>query len=305
MVHYQLRNAYRGLHSGAALTGLALTAFLVGAVLPARGASKSVDLNADGTAESTVALSVISTSPVKIQNKITNRDIGQAFTFRWPSAGPGGFSSSLGAPPSGSTGVGTIWTWQTSQSVYSFTGSTCDNDACFTRTIPADNLLRPGGGVPGRSLTTSGVTLSNASLSSSLLTFFSPPAVLFEFTSKIDELAPGVFRYTTLVDNHTSAPITINSAPQPLGCNSYCGYNGREGSEVCDGSDLGGQSCASLGGTGGTLGCQADCRHFDISQCTGICGNGVREASELCDGSDLGGNNCGTVGGDGSGTEVF
>src|SRR5213593_2396809 len=93
-------------------------------------ASVNVDLNADGTAESPVSLTVVSTFPTKIQNKITNKAIGQAFTFLWPSAGPGGFTSQLA--PGSSTGVGAIWTWQTSQQVYSFTGNQCANDICLT-----------------------------------------------------------------------------------------------------------------------------------------------------------------------------
>src|SRR5262245_47547500 len=89
---------------------------------PARGAAKDVDLNADGTVESSVSLTVVTTSPVKVQNKITNKAAGQTFRFTWPSAGPGGFSSSLAA---GSTaGVGAIWTWQTTRQVYSYTGAT-------------------------------------------------------------------------------------------------------------------------------------------------------------------------------------
>src|SRR6476659_8882186 len=80
---------------------------------PAAAASKNVDLNGDGTAESPVSLTVVTTYPVKIQNKITNKAVGQGFTFGWPSAGPGGFSSRLAAGTS--TGVGAIWTWETTQ----------------------------------------------------------------------------------------------------------------------------------------------------------------------------------------------
>src|SRR6186997_938514 len=125
----------RGFLADSVLTLAALTAVLVTA--PARAAAKDVDLNADGTPESTVSLTVVTTSPVKVQNKVTNKAPGTTFRFTWPSAGPGGFSSSLAA---GSlAGVGAIWTWQTTRQVYSYTGATCTNDICLNRTTPADN----------------------------------------------------------------------------------------------------------------------------------------------------------------------
>ena len=43
--------------------------------------------------------------------------------------------------------------------------------------------------------------------------------------------------------------------------------------EQCDGSDLGGATCASLGFTGGTLSCNTNCV-FDTSGCTGGGGGG-------------------------------
>ncbi len=70
-----------------------------------------------------------------------------------------------------------------------------------------------------------------------------------------------------------------------------CGNGLREGSEECDGSDLAGATCHSIGaGSQGTLRCRPDCR-FDASQCH-TCGNGLREGSEECDGSDLGDLGC-------------
>ena len=47
---------------------------------------------------------------------------------------------------------------------------------------------------------------------------------------------------------------------------SVCGNNVKEGGEQCDGSDLGGASCQSLGYSGGTLRCRPDCT-FDTSGC--------------------------------------
>jgi len=47
---------------------------------------------------------------------------------------------------------------------------------------------------------------------------------------------------------------------------SVCGNNIKESGEQCDGSDLGGASCQSLGYSGGTLSCRPDCT-FDTSGC--------------------------------------
>jgi hypothetical protein len=46
-----------------------------------------------------------------------------------------------------------------------------------------------------------------------------------------------------------------------------CGNNIKEINEECDGPDLGGQTCASLGYSGGTLSCNANCT-FNTSGCT-------------------------------------
>lgn len=70
------------------------------------------------------------------------------------------------------------------------------------------------------------------------------------------------------------------------GCGSTCGDGVIEGSEVCDGANLGGATCGSEGCTGGgTLACLADCSGFDDSACFGcpVCDNdGVCESGEDC-----------------------
>ena len=52
------------------------------------------------------------------------------------------------------------------------------------------------------------------------------------------------------------------------GGGAVCGNNLLEGGEVCDGTDLGGQTCVGLGFTGGTLACNGTCSAFDTSACT-------------------------------------
>src|SRR5439155_789732 len=75
------------------------------------------------------------------------------------------------------------------------------------------------------------------------------------------------------------APGIVCSAPD-----STCGSGRRDGIEDCDGPDLGGASCASLGFLGGTLACDRSC-HVDTSGClTDLCGDGVRDGIESCDG---------------------
>ncbi|MCX4246316.1 lamin tail domain-containing protein [Paraliomyxa miuraensis] len=75
-----------------------------------------------------------------------------------------------------------------------------------------------------------------------------------------------------------------------------CGNDDQDPGEQCDGTDLAGYNCVTLGMgfTGGELACAADCT-FDTSACL-ACGNDMIDAGEDCDGADLGGNDCASVG---------
>ena len=76
-----------------------------------------------------------------------------------------------------------------------------------------------------------------------------------------------------------------------------CGNNVIEPGEFCDGTDLAGRDCESLGYSGGTLACSGDCSAYDISGCTvDTCGNGVIDEGELCDGPELQGQTCESIG---------
>ncbi len=194
-------------------------------------ASKSINLDgrsANGS-ESTVALNIIPpTFPATVENKITNRAVGDSYTFNWVSAGPGGFSSRLGT---GTTaGVGAKWVWQTAQALYSFTGNSCANDLCFTRVAGPDPVSNtPAWAVPGRTLVQSNVTVSSASLTSSLITFFSPDQLLVTATSSVIPLASGQLAYSTTLANNTSSAVTVEVPPGPLGCCEYSGQLNCEG----------------------------------------------------------------------------
>lgn len=52
--------------------------------------------------------------------------------------------------------------------------------------------------------------------------------------------------------------------------------------EECDGQNLNGNSCQSMGFMGGTLTCSENCT-YDLSGCTTVCGNSIREVGETCD----------------------
>jgi hypothetical protein len=77
------------------------------------------------------------------------------------------------------------------------------------------------------------------------------------------------------------------------GCTN-CGNGTIDSGEQCDGSNLGGNNCTTIGMgfAGGTLACD-DCA-FDVTQCH-FCGNGAVDVGEQCDGDDLDGNDCTTV----------
>lgn len=72
-----------------------------------------------------------------------------------------------------------------------------------------------------------------------------------------------------------------------------CGNGAVEPGEQCDGQDLDGASCTSLGLGAGELSCGSGCA-YDISGCSTPpeCGNGAIEFSEVCDGQALDGQTC-------------
>jgi len=87
-----------------------------------------------------------------------------------------------------------------------------------------------------------------------------------------------------------------------------CGDGIINGNDQCDGDNLGGESCASLGEGTGTLGCDPVTCTFDVSMCmhetptggTGgwpgsICGDGIIGGHEQCDGLNLGGETCASL----------
>jgi hypothetical protein len=77
---------------------------------------------------------------------------------------------------------------------------------------------------------------------------------------------------------------------------AVCGNGVLEPGELCDGDELGGQTCEDLGFVGGELSCSDQCT-IDATGCSEqLCGNNIIEGDEECDGSDLGGLNCTDLG---------
>ncbi len=102
-------------------------------------------------------------------------------------------------------------------------------------------------------------------------------------------------------------------SPDGGGSSGVCGNGVVEHGEECDGTDLAGATCGSLGFTGGVLTCSEQCQ-LNTSMCmsdgsgtnsstnsgnssTGaVCGNGVVEQGEECDGTVFGGATCESLG---------
>lgn len=116
----------------------------------------------------------------------------------------------------------------------------------------------------------------------------------------------------TNLDGNTCASIGQGFTGGTLACNGTCdgwdtssctlppcGDNNIEGLELCDGTNLNGNSCTSVPGgfVSGTLACNATCNGWNTSACNlPACGDGSKNGSELCDGTDLDGYTCVSIG---------
>lgn len=94
---------------------------------------------------------------------------------------------------------------------------------------------------------------------------------------------------STAVDPDTSTSSTTVDPDSSTGTPDDCGNGSIDGTEVCDGDELAGESCMTQGFDEGTLGCRADCSDFDRNGCISfVCGNDVLDPGETCDGTDAG-----------------
>lgn len=74
----------------------------------------------------------------------------------------------------------------------------------------------------------------------------------------------------------TACQLDASGCSTPPPATPVCGNGKVEGNEQCDGSDLGGKTCSSIGYAGGTLGCDASCK-FNTISCSFFCQTGNKD----------------------------
>ena len=280
-----------------------------------RPASATDQIDLDGNpangAESKIVTRVLQSYPVKIENVITNNAIGKSFVFDWDGAGPGGFDSFVTPGPD----VGTKWEWTTISQVYSILSPVIFR--LSSRGIPVVGTspggIRGGDGtsggtfmVAGKSISPTQVTVSSASLTSSLITFFSPEKTVATCGGTY---APGRFEQTITNETGGTFDVTVEQpdcCPEAQmticddGCQFYltdrhnCGGCGVECAfdEFCSegacepicppGQSLCGETCVDLTSDPGNCGaCAAACD--PLYRCTaGACEPDCPPGHTLC-----------------------
>ena len=73
---------------------------------------------------------------------------------------------------------------------------------------------------------------------------------------------------------------------------AVCGNGVRDGSDQCDGSDLGTGTCVNQGYASGTLACTGSCIYNFAGCVASVCGNDVLETGEVCDTTKFGADTC-------------
>lgn len=69
-------------------------------------------------------------------------------------------------------------------------------------------------------------------------------------------------------DNDKTCDVGEDAVSCPGDCPlEICNNNKKEGTEICDGTDLNQKTCVTEQKSGGTLKCNADCKSFDVSGC--------------------------------------
>jgi len=97
-----------------------------------------------------------------------------------------------------------------------------------------------------------------------------PQAGTWTLEVRAAEVNQDAYLSTPAADAVFSLVATVGGVAAP----AVCGNGLREGSEQCDGPDLGGQTCQSRGFSGGTLACNGDCT-FNTAGCSVCLGLGA------------------------------
>jgi hypothetical protein len=160
-----------------------------------------------------------------------------------------------------------------------FVTSACTNNPPSDTTPPTISVSAPSTGTTGTALTLSASASDNVGVAGVQFRVnganqgsedtTSPYSVSYTPTSAGTFTITAVAR-DTAGNTTTSNSVTITVSGTPP--TQTCGNNIREGTEVCDGTQLNGQSCTTQGYTGGTLSCNASCTAFVTSACTNTTG---------------------------------
>lgn len=87
--------------------------------------------------------------------------------------------------------------------------------------------------------------------------------VSFNVSGSIPKEEGNLFLYVESKEGYVRIGSNISDA-------AGCGNNAVEGSEICDGTDVSGQTCRTLGYSSGSLSCLSGCSGYDTSQCTTV-----------------------------------
>ncbi|MEM6290720.1 MAG: lamin tail domain-containing protein [Myxococcota bacterium] len=101
---------------------------------------------------------------------------------------------------------------------------------------------------------------------------------------------------TTAGEDDTGSTSTgeAETGSTSTGAAEDCGNEMLDEGEDCEGDDLAGATCESLGFLSGDLACAKNCS-FDTSACVS-CGDDAVDVGEVCDGADLNGADCTSIG---------